>query len=188
MNWRVLLSGPSLVGAGILGVTLTLLSVNVALWLSAFAALGLSLVFVFDRHRDYPVLMWMVGFNWLGVIAPIMAADLTAIALTDATLGSYRQEAVKLNLIALVVFALGISFSIRVGRGLDAVAARRDPPNTLPALTIQTGVIGYFASLGIAEFGNYIASNIPQLQQPLIVLYLVKFIFVYLVASAVFAA
>lgn len=188
MNWRALFSGTSLVIAGCLGVALALASVNVVLWLMALAALGLSLVLVFDRHRDYPVLVWMVGFNWLGIIAPILAADLTQIALSDASLGPYRQEAVKLNLVALVVFAFGISFSIRIARGLDTVAARRDPPNAFPAVTIQAGFAGYLASVGIAEFGNYIVSNIPQLQQPLVVLYLVKFIFVYLVAAAVFTA
>lgn len=188
MNWRVLFSGTSLVIAGCLGVALALASVNVVLWLSAFAAFGLSMMLTSDRRRDYPVLIWVVGFNWLGITAPILGADLTGIALADATLGPFRQQAVQLNLVALTAFAFGISFSIRIGRGLEAVAARRDPLHAAPALTIQTGVIGYLASLGIAEFGSYIVSNIPQLQQPLIVLYLVKFIFVYLVAAAVFTA
>lgn len=183
LNGRLLFSGLTLAIGGSIGLML-LASVNVGLWLSAFAALVLSFMLVSDRHRDYPVLMWVVCFNWLGIVAPILAADLMGIPLTFATLGSYREQAVNLNLVALIVFAFGIAVSIGTGGGLEAV--QRDPPQAAAAVTVQTGVVAYFVSLGIAEFSSYIVSNIPQLQQPMIVLYLAKFIFVYLVAAAAF--
>jgi len=183
LNGRLLFSGLTLTVAGTTGLML-LASVNVGLWLAAFAALVLSCMLVSDRQRDYPVLMWVVCFNWLGIVAPILAADLMDTPLTFATLGSYRQQAVNLNLVALIVFAIGIAVGIRMGGGVEAIP--RDPANAVPAVTVQTGVIAYFISLGIAEFSSYIVSNIPQLQQPMIVLYLVKFIFVYLVAAAAF--
>jgi hypothetical protein len=186
VSWRILFSGLTVVIGGAIGVTLALASINVALWVAAFATLVLSFILVFDRHHDYPVLIWVVGFNWVGIVAPVLAADLTGIPLSYATLGPYREQAVNLNLVALIVFAFGIAISIRIGGGLEAVDRRRDPPQAVPAVTVQTGVIAYFVVLGVAEFGSYIVSNIPQLQQPTIVLHLAKFIFVYLVAAAAF--
>lgn len=186
MNWRVLFSSTTLIIGGAIGVTVMLASVNIALWVAAFSALILSFMLVSDRYSDYPVLFWVVGFNWLGIVAPILAADLSGIPLSYATLGLYREQAVNLNLVALIVFAFGIALSIRTGGGLRAIDRRRDPPQAVPAVTVQTGVIAYFVSLGIAEFGSYIVSNIPQLQQPMVVLHLAKFVFVYLVAAAAF--
>jgi len=188
MSWRVLLSPIALLIGGAFGVTLMLASVNVALWVAAFATVVVSVVLVSDPHHDYPVLVWVVGFNWLGIVAPVLAADLAGIPLSDATLGPYREQAVNLNLISLIVFAFGIAISVRAGRGLVAIERRRDPPHAWPAVTVHTGVIAYFASLGVAELGNYIVSNVPQLQQPMIVLHLAKFVFVYLVAAAAFTA
>lgn len=188
MSWRILFSPLALLIAGAFGVAVMLASVNVALWVAAFATFVLSILLVSDPHHDYPVLVWVVGFNWLGIVAPVLAADLSGIPLSYATLGPYREQAVNLNLLALIVFAFGIAFSIRAGRGLEAVERRRDPPHALPAVTVHTGVIAYFASLGVAELGSYIVSNLPQLQQPMIVLHLAKFVFVYLVAAAAFTA
>lgn len=188
MSWRVVFSGFTFIVGALITVALMLASVNIGLWVGAFAALLMSLLLVSDRHHDYAVLVWVIGFNWLGIVAPILASDLSATALSDDLLGPYRQLAVNLNLIALVVFSFGLALSIRLGGGLTALDRHRDPPFAAAAVTVQTGVIAYFASLGVAELGSYIVSNIPQLQQPMIVLYLVKFIFVYLVAAAAFTA
>lgn len=186
MSWRFLISGTALVMAAAIAVAVMLASLNIALWAAAFASLLLSFILVSDRYGDYPVLVWVVGFNWLGIVAPVLAADLSGIPLAEATLGPYREQAVALNQIALIVFALGIGVSIRAGRGLEAVEHRADIAAALPAVGVQTAVIAYGVSLGIAEVGSYIVSNIPQLQQPMIVLHLAKFIFVYLVAAAAF--
>ncbi|MCF8478538.1 MAG: hypothetical protein K9G60_16040 [Pseudolabrys sp.] len=118
MNWRVLSSGSTLLAGPPIGLAVLLLSANAQLWLNAFAALMLAVMLVSDRRRSYPVLIWAVGFNWLGIVAAIVGADLVGIPMADADLGPFRIQAVNYNLAALVLFAAGIAFSIRTGAGL----------------------------------------------------------------------
>jgi hypothetical protein len=187
MNWRILISPYTVtIGFGI-GFLLLTVSTNGWLWLSGFGALLLSLMFVFDRHREYPALIWAVGFNWASVVAAILGADLLGIRLIDDTMGDLRVQSVNYNLLALVVYAAGLAWATRMGKGLDTLAASRDAAHDEPVVTIQTGVIAYFASLMVAELITYVVMNLPQLQQPLIALFLLKYACIYLVASTVFS-
>lgn len=186
MNWRVLSSGSTLLAGPPIGLAVLLLSANAQLWLNAFAALMLAVMLVSDRRRSYPVLIWAVGFNWLGIVAAIVGADLVGIPMADADLGPFRIQAVNYNLAALVLFAAGIAFSIRTGAGLARLSESQNTAPYEQAVTIQNGVIAYFASLVLAETASVIVANIPALQQPLIALYLLKFTCIYLVAATVF--
>lgn len=188
MNWRILISPYTIaIGFGV-GLLLLTESMNGWLWLYGFGALILSLMFVFDRHREYPALIWAVGFNWASVVAAILSADMLGIKLIDAGMGDLRVESVNYNLLALVFYAAGLAWSVRIGKGLESLAASRDATQQDErAVTIQTSVIAYFASLIVAELITYIAMNIPQLQQPLIALFLLKYVCIYLVASTVFS-
>lgn len=187
MNWRILFSRYTLVSGFCVGILLLTFSANIGLWLTAFGALLLALMFVSDPQRNYPVLVWTVGFNWLGIAAAIFGADLIGTDLAEVRLGTYRLQAVNLSLAALAFYAAGIALSIRIGGGLGKLHRRGAAAPYEPIVTIQNGVIAYFASLALAEFASLIVSNIPQLQQPLIVLHLLKFICVYLVAVSVFS-
>jgi hypothetical protein len=186
MNWRILISPYTIVAGFAVGILLLTMSANGWLWAYSFGALLLSVMLVFDRQREFPALIWAVGFNWVAVVAAILSADLVGADLIDTVMGDFRVESVKFNLLALVVYATGLAWSTRVWNGLPRLAERRDAAGHAPAVTIQTGVIAYFGSLIVTELISYIAINIPQLQQPLIALFLLKYVCIYLVASTVF--
>lgn len=187
MNWRIPFSRYTALIGFCAAILLLTLSVNVQNWLVAFGALLLSVMLVSDGQRSYPVLVWVVGFNWLGTVAAIFGADLVGLELSDVYLGDYRLQAVNLSLAALVFYAAGIALSTRVGGGLRKLAQGRVAESGRRVVTIQNGVIAYFGSLAVSEIASFIVSNIPQLQQPLMVLYLLKFICIYLVAVTVFS-
>ncbi|MDO9411039.1 MAG: hypothetical protein Q7T81_00500 [Pseudolabrys sp.] len=188
MNWRILISPYTITSAFCIALLLLTVSMNGALWAYGFGALLLSLMFVLDRRNEYPALVWAVCFNWIAVVASILSADLLGIELSDASIGELRVEAVGYNLLALVVYSAGLGWAVRFGKGLDWLAQNRNSAINEHPVTLQTGVIAYFATLIFAELIGYIVLNIPQLQQPLIALFLLKYVFIYLVASTVFAA
>ena len=186
MSWRLLIS-PYVVTAGFsVGVVLLTVSANGWLWATAFAALLVAIMFVFDRQRDYPALIWVIGFNWAAAIAAILSADLSGYDLANTFIGEMKVEAVELNLLAVVVYAAGLAWSTRGWKDLARPAESRGAASGERAVTIQTGVIAYFGSLMVAETISYIATCIPQIQQPLIALLLLKYVCIYLVASTVF--
>lgn len=186
LSWRLLIS-PYVVTAGFgIGILLLTVSANGWLWASAVAALLLSVMLVFDRQRDYPALIWVVAFNWIAVVAAILSADLSGYDLATTFIGGMKVEAVEFNLLAMVVYAAGLAWSTRGWKNLDRPAESRGVPGNERAVTIQTGVIAYFGCLIMAETISYIANYIPQIQQPLIALLLLKYVCIYLVASTVF--
>ena len=186
MNWRSVFSQFNLMLAAGLGIILVATSYNVRLWLIALGVLIVAAVPTFFQKQVFPALLWVIGFNWLGIATAILGADLKGLGLVELPFGVYRVQAVNLNLIALIAFSLGIVASVRF-RGLPAVLEKeRTAAEFTDVLNLQSCVIGYCASLFVAEFAGFVVRNIPELQQPLIVLYMLKFIFIYLVAVAIF--
>lgn len=186
MNWRLLASPYTIAIAFGVGLLLLTVSVNGWLWLHGFGALLLALMFVFDRQREYPALIWVVVFNWIAVVAAILSADLLGVELSAVLMGELRVQSVDYNLLALVVYSAGLAFATRASKGLDRLAESRNAASGEAAVTVQTGVVAYFASLITAELISYIVMNIPQLQQPLFALFLLKYVCIYLVARIVF--
>jgi hypothetical protein len=185
MTWR-LLTSPYMMAIAF-GVSLMLLTVSVNgwLWLHGFGALLIALMFVFDQQREYPALIWVVAFNWIAVVAAILSADLLGVELSSVTMGELRVQSVDYNLLALVIYSAGLAFATRAG--LERLVESHNAAGHEPAITVETGVIAYFASLIAAELIGYIVMNIPQLQQPLIAFFILKYVCIYLVARTVFA-
>src|SRR5262245_57376307 len=85
-------------------------SFNVWLWLEAGVVLLVVIALVYRQRHSYPVLVWVLGFNWVGIASAILAADLDGTNLADSILGGpFHVEAVQLSMISLVVFAAGIA-------------------------------------------------------------------------------
>lgn len=187
MNWRLLWSRYTIaIGYGA-GFAVLVWSVNLWHWLAAFAVLLVSVMLVFDDRRSYPALVWAVGFNWLGVVAAIVGADLAGIDLADDPTIPFHLQAVNEGLLALLCFAAGIAVSIRFASGLAKVAEGQPKAPFADAVSIQSGAVAYVASLLIAELAGAVAAKVPALSQPLTVLYMLKFIFIYLIAVSAFA-
>ncbi|MBI1203295.1 MAG: hypothetical protein GC182_12355 [Rhodopseudomonas sp.] len=187
MNWRILLS-PYAIGFGYAaGFSVLFWSVNLDYWLAAFAALLVSVMLVFDDRRNYPALIWAVAFNWLGVAAGIFGADLAGFNLTDDPSVPFHGQAVDYGLVALVCFSAGIAISIRLASGIARVSATKPDTAFAGAISVPNGALAYVASLLVAELAGLVASRVPSLTQPLTVLYLLKFICIYLVAVSVLA-
>ncbi len=187
MNWRILVSPYVVTAAFCVAVLLLAMSANGWLWVNGFAALLLSIMFVFDRRRDYPALIWVICFNWVAVVAAILSADLSGSDLADTLLGELHVEAVRFNLLAVVVYAAGLAWGTRGWQNLERPAGSFAAAGSEGAVTVRSGVLAYFGSLAIAEFISYIATYIPQIQQPLVALLLLKYVCIYLVASTVFS-
>jgi hypothetical protein len=187
MNWRILVSRYTIaVGYGA-GFAVLVWSANLWHWVAAFAVLLVALMLVFDDRRSYPALAWAVGFNWLGLAVAIFGADLAGIDLANDPVVPFHLQAVDDGLVALLCLAAGIAISIRVGGGMAKVAATQPVRAFDGAISVQHGAIAYVASLVVAELAGLMAANIPALTQPLTVLYLLKFICIYLIAISVLA-
>jgi hypothetical protein len=187
MNWSIIFSQSNiLIAVGTLLLVLVVSS-NVWLWIAGFAALAVAVLLVFDRKRNYPALLWVVSYNWLGIAGAIVTADLIGLDYVDALIGPYRIQAILLNLIALIVFAAGIASSTRLRGSVRILANGESAGRFDHVVNLQRGVIAYFASFAVTEVAGFVVANIPQLQQPLIILYMLKFICIYLVAMTVFS-
>lgn len=160
-------------------------SSNEYLWLVCIAAL-LASVLIIGGRRVHPVLLWVVGFNWLGIAADILGADIAGEALGDTLLGPYRVQAFNYLLWSLVALAIGIRCGIFTGRLMF-----RRPGTAIPAeqdvhINVHRAGLAYIASLLAFRGLEYLASATPSLQQPIVALFALKYIWIYLVAAAVF--
>jgi hypothetical protein len=188
VNARIIFSQFNLVLAAVVGIVLITTSYNVRLWLIALGVLFVAAVPAFGQKRIYPALLWVIGFNWIAIATAILGADLRGLGLAELPFGVYRVQAVNLSLIALIAFAFGIVVCTRFGRSSAVLERDRAAATVDPVLNLQSCVAAYFASLVVAEIAAFVVSTIPQLQQPLIVLYMLKFVFIYLIAVAVFTS
>lgn len=161
-------------------------SPNDNLWIVCLGAL-LASVLIIGGQQVHPVLLWVVGFNWLGIAADILAADIAGEALGQTLLGSYRVQAFNYMLWSLLAFSVGIRCGAFTGEKLF-----RRPGNPAPtgqgatSISVQHAVVAYVASLLAFRGLEYLASASPSLQQPIVALFALKYIWIYLIAAMVF--
>lgn len=159
---------------------------NDLLWLEAVVALLLS-VFLIGGRRVHPVLLWVVGFNWLGIAADILGADIAGEMLDASPLGPYRLQAFNYLIWSLLVFSAGI----RCGTfGGERVFRKPDEPSVADprdgSVDVHRAGMAYVVSLILFRGLEYLVSLAPSLQQPVVALFALKYIWIYLIAATVF--
>ena len=154
-------------------------SSNVLLWLASGVALLIGVLLLWTQWST-PVLMWVVGMNWLPVIADIGLADFGSQNLLE-TNGGYRAEAILLSLCGTVALALGM----RAGRGIfsDKLCLPERRPQQIAA---ARALIAYFLCFPLMVGISIVMRFVPSLTQPLLAIGLVKFVIIYVLAAEIF--
>src|SRR5947207_8410473 len=102
----------AIVGALISAVLLA--SPNGDLWMASILMLPVG-VWLLGGREAYPVLAWIVGFNWLQIAGDVLGADLSGQALGDGWMGRYHEQAIYFSLCAVLSMALGMRAGTRMG-------------------------------------------------------------------------
>jgi hypothetical protein len=154
-------------------------SSNVLLWFASGVALFVGVLLLWTQWST-PVLLWVVGMNWLPVIADIGLADLGGQNLLD-TNGGYRAEAILLSLCSMVALALGM----RSGRGIfsDKLYSLERRPQQI---TMMRALIAYLLCFPLMVALSIMMRAVPSLTQPLLAVGLVKFVIIYVLAAEIF--
>jgi hypothetical protein len=158
---------------------------NDNLWIVCVAALLASVLIIGGRQAQ-PVLLWVVGFNWLSIAADLLGADLAGESLDEMLLGRYRVQAFSYLLWSLLAFSVGIRCGMFIGGKLfrkpgDPAEQRRET-----TISVHHAGIAYILSLFAFRGLEYLASTTPSLQQPIVALFALKYIWIYLIAATVF--
>jgi hypothetical protein len=154
-------------------------SSNWDLWTECLLAFPIA-VWVLGGKRAHAVMVFMVAMSWLQIVGDVLAADLAYDALSDGPLGRYRVAAVGISLVGILALAAGM----RLGAGLN-------PPASIQPVTERTVnpdrlVIAYVLTLVVVQILEIVASTVPALMQPILAFASIKFVFMYLLATAVF--
>jgi hypothetical protein len=154
-------------------------SSNVLLWLASGVALLIGVLLLWTQWST-PVLLWVVGMNWLPVIADIGLADLGGRNLLE-TNGGYEAEAVFLSLCSMIALALGM----RSGQGIfrDKLCL---PEEKLQQISAARALIAYFLCFPLMVGISVLMRLVPSLTQPLLAVGLVKFVIIYVLAAEIF--
>jgi hypothetical protein len=160
------------------------LSVNSQLWVISVAALTVG-AYCIGWPTHYPVLLWVVGINWLPIGADILRADLAGEQLASSSLGWYRTEAVLISLLAGVVLATGLRLGARaIGSG-SSFPIQTSSLVSSP-VSLRGAVMIFFSAYPIIFALGLIGYSSPGLRQPVLAFAAVKFVFLYLLAATVF--
>ena len=91
-----------------------LVSFPIGLWITSFAA---DVVFYF--HRDWSNLLviskFMIAAGCLGAIAAAIPGIIDWLSITDGAVKKIADWHARLNIIALIIFAISLYFRMRVG-------------------------------------------------------------------------
>jgi hypothetical protein len=175
---------------GALATTVLLASANAELWTASVLMLPVA-VWLLGGRQAYPVLVWLIGLNWLQIVGDVLEADLSGRTMGDGWLGQYRAQAVYFSLCAIASMALGVRCGTRLGTSIfgsglqpGAVSLAEDSAS----VSIHRIIVAYLISLALYQALASFAFMVPMLTQPVIALGLLKFVCVYLVAAKVFAS
>src|SRR5712691_13161146 len=96
-------------------VTIVLLaSPNAELWAASVLMLPVA-VWLLGGRRAYPVLVWLIGLNWLQIAGDVLEADLSGRTVGDGWMGRYREQAIYFSLCAIAAMALGMRCGTQLG-------------------------------------------------------------------------
>jgi len=175
---------------GALITVVLLASPNAELWAASVLMLPVA-IWLLGGRRAYPVLVWLIGLNWLQIAGDVLEADLSARTMGDGWMGQYREQAIYFSLFAIASMALGMRCGTRLGGwvfGSDVQANAASLAEDKRSVSLHRIVAAYFISLVLSQVLGTLANAIPALTQPVLALALVKFVCVFLVATKVFAS
>jgi len=176
--------------AAALVVTLLLASPNVVPWAACFLMLPVG-VWLLGGRRAYPVLVWLIAFNWLQVVGDVLGADLSGRVLADGWMGQYRERAIYFSLCAILAIALGMRCGMRLGGWVFRANVEPSAASLIEderSVSLHRAVAAYFVSLMLFQALDVLAYAVPGLTQQVLAVGLVKFVCVYLVALKVFTS
>ena len=185
-----LYSPQTLAIVGALVTAILLASPNAALWAASILMLPVT-VWLLGGRRAYPVLVWLIGLNWLQIAGDVLDADLSGRTMGDGWMGQYREQAIYFSLCAIASMALGMRCGTRLGGqvfGFDVHANAASLAEDKHSVSLHRAVVAYFIFLVLTQVLGTLANVVPALAQPVLALALVKFVCVYLVATRVFAS
>lgn len=160
---------------------------NAYLWLLGVAALFAALTLI-NPVKVHPVIVWVIAFNWIGVVAEPLRADLNGAPLAEMALGPYSVRAYGYLLLALVLLATGIragqAFGLRAFRS-PGKPERASDGGSERSFSISRLALAYFVSLVTFRLLEVVAYTVPGLQQPLLALFALKYVWIYLIAATV---
>jgi hypothetical protein len=160
-----------------------LVSSNAELWIAGGLALMIA-VWLLGKPTVFPGLLWVLGMNWLPIMADVLHADLSGYVLRDGSLGPDRTEAIAASLCALATLAAGMRLGLTVaGR---AMAARLQAAVEVEQINLNGALAAFFISYPLVTGLTWLAYSLPGLTQPLLAFVSLKFVFLYFIAAAVF--
>jgi hypothetical protein len=175
---------------GALVTAVLLASPNAELWAATVLMLPVA-IWLLGGKQAYPVLVWLIGLNWLQIVGDVLEADLSGRTMSDGWLGQYRAQAIYFSLCAIASMALGMRCGTRLGGSIFGSGVHPGAASLAAdkgSVSIHRIVAAYFISLALYQALAAFAFMVPMLTQPIIALGLVKFVCVYLVAAKVFAS
>jgi hypothetical protein len=175
-NWVFLAAGAAIAAS-------LALSVNSDLWMISIAALTVG-TYCIGWPTHYPVLLWIVGINWLPIAADILRADVADERVVSSSLGSYRTEAILISLFAGVVLAIGLRLGARAIGYLPSPIQSSSKGSS--PISLRGSVMLFFSAYPIIFALGLIGYLSPGLRQPAWAFASLKFVFLYLLAATVF--
>ncbi|MBK8725017.1 MAG: hypothetical protein IPL96_02890 [Holophagaceae bacterium] len=164
-------------------IVLSLFSSNPMLTLASLAVLYV-LINLLWRPGEPPILLYVMGYQWLQANILIFYADLQGLPLTAVEESTYVVEATWLTMIGLLMVILGI----RLGAGRSFGQRHQQ---TVADLAAKLSVRRLFIACLIAiPFGNglaMVAFGLGGLAQPILALANLHWVLVYLFAYTVMA-
>lgn len=173
-TWALFAGGTALLAS-------LILSTNAPLWVLAISSLILG-SWCIGWPTCYPVLLWIVGINWLPLAADILSADLTKSSLAADSLGSYRTVAISISLLAGLTLAFGLHLGSTQNWTRSHVAVLEEDRS----ISLGGVVFLFFSFYPIITALTWIGYLSPGLQQPVLAFVLIKFVLLYLLAATVF--
>src|SRR5208282_4114237 len=152
-------------------------SPNVELW-AACLLLPPAIVWILGGNQAYPVLVWVIGLNWLSVAAGVLRADLSGLPLRDDWLGPYDEQAILISLCALLAIALGMRWGIQFGgsRFRARLHALSSKARGEERVDLGRLLVCYAVSLVVSQAMGLLAASIPTLAQPFLAFALLKYV------------
>src|SRR5271169_2966583 len=141
-------------------------SPNVEIW-AACLLLPPAIVWILGGNRAYPILVWVIGLNWLSIAADLLRADLSGQSLREEWLGPYDEQAILISLCALLAIALGMRCGIQFGgsRFRAQLYARSSKARIGGRVDLGRLLVCYAGSLVVSQAMGWLAASIPTLAQ-----------------------
>jgi hypothetical protein len=166
-----------------------LASPNAELWVACLLLIP-AIVWILGGNRAYPMLVWVIGLNWLSIAADVLGADWSGQAVSEGWLGPYDEQAILISLSALLAIALGMRWGVRFGGSRFRKRSYITSSKTRVGERVDFNrlLVFYVGSLVVSQAMGLLAAAIPALTQPFLAFALLKYVAIYAIAGSVFAS